>query len=76
MIGLKELRGMDLVSWFPDVVTFGIPFPFDEVLEHSGSSMTSVVNNMFHLIFLFSIDKVRWWSGEVGAMRSRFLIGR
>jgi len=76
VVGFKKFRGVDLVSWLPGVVAFRVPFPFDEVLEHSGSSMTSVVNNMFHLIFLFSIDKVRWWSGEVGAMRSRFLIGR
>jgi len=75
VIGLKELRGMDLVSWLPGVVTFGVPFPFDEVLEHSGSSMTLVVDDTFHFIFLLSIDKVRWWLGEVRAMCSRLLIG-
>jgi len=64
-----------LVSWFPGVVTFGVPFPFDEVLERSGSSMTSVVDDTFHFVFFFSVDKVRWWSGEVRAVHSRFLIG-
>ena len=66
---------MYLVSWFPGIVTFRVPFPFDEVLEHSSSSMTLVVNNTFHFIFFFSIDKVRWWLREVRAMRSCFLIG-
>jgi len=76
VVGFKELRGMDLVSWFPGVVTFRVPFPFDEVLEHSGSSMMLVVDNTFHFIFFFSIDKVRWWLGEVRAMRSHLLIGQ
>jgi hypothetical protein len=66
---------MYLVSWFPGVVAFGVPFPFDEVLECSGSSMTSVVNDTFHFVFFFSVDKIRWWSGEVRAVRSCFLIG-
>jgi len=76
VIGLKEFGSVNLVSWLPGVVTFRVPFPFDEVLECSGSSMTLVVDNMFHLIFLFSIDKVRWWLGEVWAVCSCFLIGQ
>jgi len=75
VIGFKEFRGMDLVSWLPGVVTFGVPFPFDEILECSGSSMMLVVNNMFHFILLFSVNKVRWWLGEVGAMCSCLVIG-
>jgi len=66
---------MYLVSWFPGVVTFGVPFPFDKVLECSGSSMTPVVDDTFHFIFFFPIDKVRWWLGEVRAVHSHFLIG-
>ena len=56
MIKFDELRGMHLVSWFPCIVTFGVPFPFDEILEPSSSSMTSVVDNAFHFILLFTID--------------------
>ncbi len=33
LIMLDKFRGVDLVSWFPCIVTFGIPFPFDEVLK-------------------------------------------
>ena len=61
---------------FPGVVTFGVSFPFDEILERSGSSMTSVAEDTLHFIFFFSSDKVRWWSGEVRAVHSGFAIGR
>ena len=67
---------MDLIMGFPCVVAFGIPFPFDEVLECPRPSMTSVADNSLHLIFLFPFDKVRWGTGEVGAMGGRFVIGR
>jgi len=30
---LDEFRGMDLVSWFPSVVAFGVSLPFDEILK-------------------------------------------
>jgi len=42
VIKFDEVGRMDLISIFPSIVAFGISLPFDEVLEHSGSSMTSV----------------------------------
>ena len=33
LIMLNKLRGVDLVSWFPCVVTLGVSLPFDEVLK-------------------------------------------
>ena len=33
LIMLGKFRSVDLVSWFPCVVAFGVFFPFDEVLE-------------------------------------------
>jgi len=42
VIKFDEVGHMGLIGIFPGVVAFGISFPFDEVLEHSGSSMTSV----------------------------------
>ncbi len=30
---LDKFRGMDLISWFPCVVTLGVSLPFDEVLQ-------------------------------------------
>ena len=65
---------MDLVSWFPYIIAFGISLPFDEVLESFGSSILSVCDDSFDFVFLFSVDKVRRWSGKVWAMRSCFMI--
>ena len=56
MIEFDEFRGMHLISWFPCVVTFGVPFPFDEILEPSGPAMTSVVNDSLHFVLLFTIN--------------------
>ena len=56
MIEFDEFRGVHLVSWFPCVVAFRVPFPFDEILELSSLTMTSVVDNTLHFIFLFAID--------------------
>ena len=56
MIKFDEVRSVYLISWFPCVVTFGVPFPFYEILELSSPTMTSVVDNALHFVFLFSID--------------------
>ena len=56
MIKFDEVRGVHLVSWFPCVVTFRVSLPFYEILESSGLTMTSVVDDALHFILLFSID--------------------
>ena len=33
LIMLDKFRGVNLISRFPCVVTFGVSFPFDEVLK-------------------------------------------
>ena len=65
---------MHLVTWFPYVVTFEIPFPFDEILKSSRPSVVVVINYMFNLVFFFSVEKVRWWPREVGSMHLVFVI--
>jgi len=42
VIQFDEVRCMDLIGVFPSIVTFRVSLPFDEILEHSGSSMMSV----------------------------------
>jgi len=42
VIKFDEVRGVGLIGIFPGVVAFGVSFPFDEILELSRSSMTSV----------------------------------
>jgi len=74
VILFEESWGMNVVSWFPGVIAFGIPFPFHKVLEHSRLPMMSVVDQMFYFIFLRPLDKVRWGPGEVGAVDGVFLV--
>src|SRR6266436_8992909 len=74
LIMLYEIRGMDLVSWFPSVITLGISLPFDQVLESFRASEVSVCDNPFDFVFLFSVNEVRRWPGEVWTVRSRFVI--
>ena len=76
MIKFDEFGSVHLISWFPCVVTFRVPFSFDEVLEPSSSTMTSVVNNVLHFVLLFTIDQVRWWAREVGSVCCGFSIWR
>ncbi len=71
---LDNFRGMDLISWFPCVVAFGVSFPFDKVLESSGSSVLSVCDDSFDFVLFFSVDKVRGWSSKVWAVRSCFVV--
>jgi hypothetical protein len=74
MIFFQEVQGVHLVSWFPGVVTFRIPLPLYEILEHSCSPMTLVVLYLLHLILFFTTNKVRWWSEEVWAVCPCFMI--
>ena len=56
MILPKEIWGVHLVSWFPGVVTFGVTPPLYKILEHSGTSMVSVVPDLFYFILFFIIN--------------------
>ena len=76
MIGFNNLGCMYGVSWFPCVVAFGVAEPFDKVLESSRASVTSVASYLLHFVFFLSVDKVRWWSGEVRSVSGCFVIGR
>jgi hypothetical protein len=75
MVGFGQLRSVYLTGWFPCIVRMQVSLPFDEVLERSRPSMTSVVQYALDLELLFSTDKVRWWSGEVWSVCGRFAIG-
>ncbi len=47
---------MDVLDWLPGVVAFGVPFPLHKVLEHSGLTMTSMVNQVFDLVLFSTLD--------------------
>ena len=74
LIMLDKFRGMNLISWFPCVVTFGVSLPFYEVLKSFRSSELSVCDDLLDFVFLFSVNEVRRWPGEVWTVRSCFMI--
>ena len=71
---LDKFRGVNLVSWLPCVVTFGVSLSFDEILELPRSSELSVCDDSFDFVLVFSVDEVRGQSGEVWAMCRCFMI--
>ena len=75
MIGVNKLWSVDLISWFPGVIRFWIPYPLDKILEGSSPPGVSMIDNSFNLIFFFSFDQVRRWPRVVGSMCVRFTIG-
>jgi hypothetical protein len=76
VVGGDKVWGVDLVSRFPRVVCFWIPFPFDKVLEHSRPAEVPIINDTLHLILLLSFQKVRQGPGIVWSMLQAFMIGR
>jgi hypothetical protein len=76
VIEFDELRRMDLIGVFPGVVAFGVACPFDQVLQSFGLPPGPMGMDLFYFVFFFSINQIRWRSGEVWAMRLRFSVGR
>ena len=56
MILFEKVWGMDILDRFPGVITFRVPFPFHEVLELSRLTLVPVIDQMFDLIFLCSLN--------------------
>jgi hypothetical protein len=59
---------MNLIGVFPSVVTFRVPFPFDQILSGLLMSLFLMSMDLLHLIFFFPINQVRGRSCEVGSM--------
>ena len=74
LIMLDKFRGMDLISWFPCVVAFGISLPFDQILKSFRASELSVCDDSFDFVFFLSVNEVGRWSGEVWTVCSCFMI--
>ena len=73
---LDQIWGVNRVRRFPCIVALWVSFPPDQELESFVSPKVVMCLDGLHLVFFFSADKVRWWSGEVGAVRGSFAIGR
>jgi hypothetical protein len=64
----EELRGVQLIFRLPGVIGLRVSFPLKEILELFVLPEVAMVSDGFHFIFRFSVDKVRWGSGEVRAV--------
>ena len=64
------------IGGFPCVIAFRVTFPLDQELESFVSPEIVMCLDRLHLVFFFSTDKVRWRSGEIGAVCRSFTIGR
>ena len=76
VIGFKDIRGMNVPGRFPCIVTFWVALPFYEILQGFVAPKVPVIMDLLHFIFRLSVDKVRWWPGEVRAVCGSFAIGR
>ena len=74
MVPRDQFWGEDLFRRFPRVVRIGVPFPFDQILEPSGSPVITVIHNGLHFEFLFPVDKVWGWPRVIGPVLIGFLI--
>ncbi len=56
VILFEKVWSMDVLDRLPGVVAFGVPFPLHKVLERSGLTMMSMVNQVFNLVFFSTLD--------------------
>ena len=74
-IGSQDGGGvLELCFREPRVFFSGVSFPPDKVFAIGGR--TTVFENLFNFIFLFSIDKVRGWSWEISSMSFVLIVRR
>jgi len=69
-----EIRGVYVHDWFPGIIAVRISHPLYEILELTPMPVPAVIDDCFHFKFFFSFGQVGWWTGEVWAVHSRFLI--
>jgi hypothetical protein len=69
VIEFDELGRMNLIGVFPSVVAFGVTLPFDQILQGPGPPPGPMGTYLLHFVLLFSVNQIRWRSGEVRAVR-------
>jgi hypothetical protein len=63
-----------LVVWFPRIVSGGIPFPLDEVLEFAPSAEFAMPHDFLHFVFCLSTNQIWWWSLEIRTVNFGLMI--
>ena len=75
VIFLENLRSLDVLDGLPGVIAFGVPLPFDQILQFPSPAVTSMVSNCLDFVFFSIIDKVRRWPREVLSVLLRLFVG-
>jgi hypothetical protein len=68
VIEFDEIWCMDLIGIFPSVVAFGVPLPFDQILQGLVLPPGPMGTYLFHFVLRFSINQIWWWSGKIRAV--------
>ena len=76
MIGPYQVCRMHVARVNPFIVAFRESLPLNEILQSLRTSGIPVGEYPFNLLFLFSVNQIRRWPGEVRSMNQRFFIRR
>jgi len=66
---LEEFWSVEVTVVDPAVVGGWVPFPMDEVLEFTSSSVSSCISNVLYFVFFVILFRHRGWSDIVRAIR-------
>ena len=72
MVFLNQLRGENIPSMFPGVVSRGISLPFDKVLKVSLLPKMTMIYDGFDFVFLFSVDDVWGRTWKIASILTSF----
>jgi len=75
MVGFDQVWCVCVYCRFPCVITIGVSFPMDQILQGPVAPEISMIVDLLHFILFLIIDQVRWWPGEVWAVCHCFVIG-
>ena len=74
MISFYKFRGEYLFLGFPRIVSRGVAFPFDEVLQLASPSIKPVPHDSLYFELRFSVDHFGRWTIVVWSMLGRLAI--
>jgi hypothetical protein len=66
---LEEFWSVEVTVVDPTVISGWVPFPMDEVLEFTSSSMSPGISNVLYLVLFVILLHHRGWSDVVRAIR-------
>jgi len=73
MVCLNESIHMEILDWFPRIVTVWVPLPFDEVLESTHLTEEAVIDDGLDFIFRVFVNEVWGRLGVVWTVHGSFL---